>query len=52
MRNAGYDSVAPTSGSTYLVIFTEYISVEAYNQTPKNKLEKYLISIWRYRVEK
>ena len=25
-------------------IFTEYISVEVYNQTPKNKLEKYLIS--------
>jgi hypothetical protein len=27
-----------------LVIFTEYIFVEVYNQTPKNKLEKYLIS--------
>jgi hypothetical protein len=31
-----------------LSIFTEYISVEVYNQTPKNKLlskvEKYLIS--------
>jgi hypothetical protein len=25
-------------------IFTEYISVEVYSQTPKNKLEKYLIS--------
>jgi hypothetical protein len=25
-------------------IFTEYISVEVYKQTPKNKLEKYLIS--------
>ena len=27
-----------------LSLFTEYISVEVYNQTPKNKLEKYLIS--------
>jgi hypothetical protein len=26
-------------------IFTEYISVEVYNQTPKNKLEKHLIVI-------
>jgi hypothetical protein len=27
-----------------IFIFTEYISVEVYNQTPKNKLEKYLVS--------
>ena len=27
-----------------LVIFTEYIYVEVYNQTPQKKLEKYLIS--------
>jgi hypothetical protein len=35
-----------------LSIFTEYISVEVYNQTPKNKLEKYLISGGTYRLEK
>ena len=31
-------------GGLDMSIFTEYISVEVYNQTPKNKLEKYLIS--------
>ena len=32
------------AGALDMSIFTEYISVEVYNQTPKNKLEKYLIS--------
>ncbi len=31
-------------GGLDMSIFTEYISVEVYNPTPKNKLEKYLIS--------
>ena len=31
-------------GALDMSIFTEYISVEVYDQTPKNKLEKYLIS--------
>ena len=31
-------------GGLDMSIFTEYISVEVYNQTPKNKLEKYLLS--------
>jgi hypothetical protein len=36
-------SCSPEAGVD-MSIFTEYISVEVYDQTPKNKLEKYLIS--------
>jgi hypothetical protein len=37
-------TISDPRGGLDMSIFTEYISVEVYNQTPKNKLEKYLIS--------
>ena len=43
MRNAGYDSVTPALRSTWSDSIKVYLS-EVYDQTPENKLEKYLIS--------